>query len=341
MLSCPHHCSGPTHAFLPPIHISWASHMRPWSSGPPMHSSHTSQPPPTCPGLLPRIPASSHTSWSPPMCLPHPHASQPTTTLSHPQHTSSPTSTLPTPSHAFLPPTHTWYTPPTLYVLSTMLTHPHSTAPTLPMFHLPCTCHCHCLSSHPLDLSSHPMGDISHQPHQRGPEHMGTVQGHGHRPRVGCGGQSECMGLWACTVRARTHRAGMWSCGARDGRHRSPTQLMMRCPGRSSFMLERGGTAAPGSPWGKWWVEEWGRCETYACSSILSHQAAWATCVNVDVNMEDGWARHEEWVGRGCLGTVLDLHYLTVGTYSRFIQGGPNLPDFPLVRGVDALFSYL
>ena len=69
--SCPRRCSGPTHAFLPLIHVSRASHMRPWSSGPTMHSSHASRPPPSIPassqrpGLLPAsrpppsVPASS------------------------------------------------------------------------------------------------------------------------------------------------------------------------------------------------------------------------------------------------------------------------------------------
>ena len=75
------------------------------------------------------------------------------------------------------------------------------------------------------------------------------------------------------TVRARTCRAVMRSCGARDGRHKSPTRSVMRRQGCSSFVLERGGAAAHRSPWGKWWVggiEEWGQCETYACSSVLS-----------------------------------------------------------------------
>ena len=43
---------------------------------------------------------------------------------------------------------------------------------------------------------------------------------------------------------------------------------------------------------------------------------------------------------RRLLTTVLDHRCLMVGTYSRFIQGGPNLLHFPLLRGVKAL-SYL
>ena len=167
------------------------------------------------------------------------------------------------------------------------------------MFHLPCTCHCRCLSSRLLHLSSHPMGDISRQPHQRGPERVGRRRGMGTGRGWAVGVSPNAWDRGHAPVRAGTRRAGMWSCGARDGRHRSPTRSVTRRPGRSSFVLERGGAAAHRSPWGKWWVGEWGRCETYACSSILSRQAARAARVYVDVNVEDGRARHEAWAGPG------------------------------------------
>ena len=43
--------------------------------------------------------------------------------------------------------------------------------------------------------SSRPMGDVSHRPRQRGPERVRTAQGHGHRPRVGCGGSVRTHGI--------------------------------------------------------------------------------------------------------------------------------------------------
>ena len=50
-------------------------------------------------------------------------------------------------------------------------------------------------SSRPLHLSSRPMGDVSHRPRQRGMECMRMAQGHGHWPRVGCGGSVQMHGI--------------------------------------------------------------------------------------------------------------------------------------------------